>query len=181
MNTNQKKLEFTGLLSQSHQRLFAYVHSLVKDLHDADDIVQRTSLILWEKFELYDREQSFFSWAAGIARFEVLNFVRKRGRDKLYFGEDVAALLAESAEVQAPELEAQSAALSDCLQKLSVDQRELIQSCYLSATSVEDVARMRQRSTHSIYNSLRRLRRQLLDCVRRSMFVNGELNPGGAP
>ncbi len=181
LSTSQKKLEFTGLLSQSHQRLFAYVHSLVKDLNDADDIIQRTSLILWEKFESYDRRLSFFAWAAGVARLEVLNFIRKRGREKLCFSEDVATLLAQSTEAQASDLEAQSAALSDCLQKLTVDQRELINSCYLQDSSVEEVARSRQRSTHSVYNSLRRLRRLLLECVQRALFDDGELSPGSAP
>jgi DNA-directed RNA polymerase specialized sigma24 family protein len=32
-----------------HTRLFAYIHSLVRDLNDTDDLFQQVALILWKK------------------------------------------------------------------------------------------------------------------------------------
>src|SRR5262249_35538535 len=46
--------DFAEHLRQSQTRLYGYIHSLVRDLNDADDLFQQTSLILWKKFDEYD-------------------------------------------------------------------------------------------------------------------------------
>ena len=169
MPGKQKEIEFTGYLSQVHARLFDYVHSLVRNMSDADEIVQKTSLILWEKFDSYDRKRSFFAWASGVARFEVLNFVRSRGRDKLFFGDEVAKLIAEETELKSELLEQRESALSVCIQKLVENDQELVRKCYLEDSLIEDVAASLSRSTHSVYNSLRRIRKLLFECVNRAV------------
>ena len=165
---NNRKLEFTGYLSHSHQQLFAYVHSLVRNLNDADDILQKVAIVLWEKFDEYDRQRSFYSWACGVARFEVLNFVRKRGRDKLCFNEEVAELLAVTSEEQSDLNDARQDALPNCLEKLPDKQRSLIETIYLAEKPIAIVADNLGRSTHSVYNSLRKIRKALFDCVKRA-------------
>ena len=42
--------EFADYLRDHQSRLYAYIHSLVRDLNDADDLLQQTTLILWKKF-----------------------------------------------------------------------------------------------------------------------------------
>ena len=71
-----RKLEFAEHLRQHHAPLFGYIHSLLRNLSDADDLFQQTALILWKKFDEYDRARSFLSWACGVARFEIANFLR---------------------------------------------------------------------------------------------------------
>ena len=53
------KAEFAEYLSQNQTRLYGYIHSLVRDLNDADDLFQQTTLILWRKFGEFDRRLSF--------------------------------------------------------------------------------------------------------------------------
>ena len=62
------KVEFAEYLGQDQARLYGYIHSLVRDVHDADDLFQQTTLILWKKFGEFDRRLSFFAWACGVAR-----------------------------------------------------------------------------------------------------------------
>src|SRR5689334_3693597 len=59
--------EFAAHLREVQSRLYGYIHSLARDLNDADDLFQQTALIMWKKFDGYDRGRSFFSWACGIA------------------------------------------------------------------------------------------------------------------
>ena len=53
--------EFVRLLKQHDRRLSAYVHSLVPDWNEAEDIVQDTSVRLWEQFDKYDSDSNFCS------------------------------------------------------------------------------------------------------------------------
>ena len=110
----QRKVDFAEQLRAAQSRLFGYIHSLVRDLDDADDLFQQTTLILWNKFDDFDRARSFLSWACGVARLEVCNFLRSRGRQRLYFSDDLNLLLAEAQdELAHDEMEERRDALCD--------------------------------------------------------------------
>ena len=79
----------------NHERLFAYVFSLLPRRADAEDVFQRTSLTLWQKFEQWDRVTPFLSWACGVAFYQVRNFVRVASRDRLQFSDDLLARLSD--------------------------------------------------------------------------------------
>jgi RNA polymerase sigma-70 factor (ECF subfamily) len=160
--------EFAAYLHQDQGRLYGYIHSLVRDLNDADDLFQQTTLVLWKKFGEFDRERSFFAWACGIARLEVANFLR--GRQRLYFSDDLNLLLVEAhAEIPDEELEDRRDALARCVEKLRQRDRELLEECYATPSGVHEAAGRRGRSSQSVYNSLRRIRRGLFECVRRAL------------
>lgn len=161
---------FGDLLRQHQSRLFAYIHSLVRDLNDADDLFQQTALVLWRKFGDYEPGRSFFAWACGVARFEVTNFLRTRGRSKLYFSDQLNLLLVETqSAVGDDEWEGSREALGGCMTKLRERDRALLVECYADGSSVTGVARRQGRSSHSVHNSLRRIRRSLFECVQRTL------------
>ncbi len=157
------------LLRRHQTQLFGYIYSLVHDLDDADDLFQQASLVLWDKFEEFDRARSFISWACGVARFEVLNFIRSRHRNRLYFCDELNLALIAAQEVHDDErIEERRDALSCCMKKLRERDCALLEACYGRSATVGEVAASSGRSTHSIHNSLRRIRRALFECVRRT-------------
>src|SRR3954447_10189113 len=93
-----RKAEFSDWLLRPQTHLFGYIYSLVRDLDDADDLFQQTSLVLWDKFEQFDPSRSFVGWACGVARYEVLNFLRARIRHRLYFSDELNLALIETQE-----------------------------------------------------------------------------------
>jgi RNA polymerase sigma-70 factor (ECF subfamily) len=149
----------------------------VRDLNDADDLYQQTALILWKKFGEFDRRRSFFTWACGIARLEVASFLRNRGRQRLYFSDDLNLLLVEAqAELTSEELDDRRDALARCVERLRQRDRELLRECYGDSSDVHRAANRRGRSPQSIYNSLRRIRRALFECIARTLAQ--ESRPG---
>src|ERR1700689_3778613 len=84
---------FADYLRQHQSQLFGYIHSLVRDLNDAEDLFQQTTMILWNKFDEFDRARRFIAWGCGVARLEVANFLRARGRQHLYFSDELNLLL----------------------------------------------------------------------------------------
>jgi RNA polymerase sigma-70 factor (ECF subfamily) len=165
-----RKAEFAERLREAQSRLFGYIHSLVRDLDDADDLFQQTTLILWNKFDDFDRSRSFLSWACGVARLEVCNFLRSRGRQRLYFSDDLNLLLAEAQDEMAhDELEERRDALAGCVEKLRQRDRQLLDECYGREEGITEVAGRHGRSPQSVHNSLRRIRRSLFECIRRTL------------
>src|SRR5262245_22595876 len=176
-DVQSRKAEFAEDLRPDQTRLYGYIHALVRDLNDADDLYQQTALILWKKFGEFDRGRSFFAWACGVARLEVANFLRSRGRHRLYFSDDLSLLLVEAqAEMTDAELEDRRDALARCVEKLRQRDRELLRECYGEAADVHGAADRRGRSPQSTYNSLRRIRRALFECVARTLAQ--ESRPG---
>jgi RNA polymerase sigma-70 factor (ECF subfamily) len=169
------KAAFAAFLRQDQTQLFGYIYSLVRDLDDAEDLFQQTSLVLWDKFDQFDHERRFINWACGVARYEVMNFLRTRSRSRLYFTDELSLSLIEAQEELKDErLEERRDALSGCMNRLRPRDRDLLDACYGRATCIQDVARTWGRSTQSIHNSLRRIRRMLFECVRRSL-AQGDL------
>src|SRR3954454_14146141 len=91
-----RRAQFSERLLRHQTQVFGYLYSLVRNLDDADDLFQQTCLVLWNKFDQFDPSKSFAAWACGVARFEVSNFLRSRGRQRLYFSDDLNLLLIDA-------------------------------------------------------------------------------------
>jgi RNA polymerase sigma-70 factor (ECF subfamily) len=169
VDPHQRKALFAEHLRACQARLLGYLHSLVRDLDDAEDLFQQTAVVLWRKFDDFDGTRSFFAWACGVARFETTNFLRARGRQKLYFSDELNLLLVEAQEgLREDEDEARREALTGCVEKLRQRDRQLLQACY-GTEGVNAVAERLGRSSQSVHNSLRRIRRGLFECIHRAM------------
>jgi RNA polymerase sigma-70 factor (ECF subfamily) len=177
MNDDQnRKVEFAECLRRHQSQLFGYIHALVRDLNDADDLFQQTTTVLWKKFDDYDRQRSFLSWACGVARYEIANFLRARSRQRLYFSDELNLVLIEAQEeLQPVELEERREALVQCMTKLRERDRKLLETCYSAAGGVREAAQREGRSPQSVHNSLRRIRRALFECILRTLAQNSRI------
>lgn len=164
---HQRHRQFLRAFTAHEPALRAYVRRLVPTRADADDVLQEVSVVLWEKFAEFREGGDFRAWAFGVARYEVLAWMRDRGRDRLVLDEEVVARLAEETTAQEPALERQRAALERCLEKVEPDQRGLLMEAYQSGARIQQVAAESGRTVAGFYQWLHRMRRLLLDCVQR--------------
>jgi len=167
-----RREEFAENLRRNQTQIFSFIYSLVRNFDDADDLFQRTSLILWRKFERFDRSRSFVAWACGVARFEVANFLRDRDRRRQYFCDDLDAFLID-AHAELEHIEERREALAECMKKLRLRDQQLLQECYDGSAGIAEIARNWERSIQSIHNSLSRIRRALHECVQRNLERRG--------
>ena len=77
---NSPVRELARLWVQSQSVISAYITANVLDVQHAEDLVQEVAQVVAEKFDTFDRERSFISWALGIARNRVLKYYRSRSR-----------------------------------------------------------------------------------------------------
>lgn len=147
----------------------AYVRRLLPSRADADDVMQRVALILWDKFDQFREDGDFRKWSLGVARYEVLAWLRDRSRDRLVLAGDVAEMIAGESSDREPLLEQQRAALQSCLERLNPNHRQLLLESYRAKAKIHEIAATSGRSIGAFYQWLHRMRRVLLDCVQKEV------------
>ena len=166
---------FVSLYTRYQPQLYRFVATLVPHRQDADDVLQETARVLWQKFATYDPAQPFLPWAYAIARFEVLNHRQRAATQQRYFSDAVVDQLAGVREQYEELLSAQATALQGCLEKLPPPDRQLIQQRYLADDTLTDLARKLGRMRNSFYKSLQRIRAVLFQCVHGQLRAEGWL------
>ena len=165
---------FLRLFLQNERRIYAYIFTLVHNQMDSDDVLQETSLVLWEKFDPAHPPDDFAAWACRIAYFKVLDFCKKRQRSRVLFGEALLERLAETAIEQssALQLDERREALSGCIEKLSSRDRELLGWRFAEGGTTRSAAAQAGKRVDAVYKSLARIRQMLFECVTRT--IKGE-------
>lgn len=153
------------LMTQHQRRIFGYLYTLVPDRHDAEDLLQETSLVICEKFHEFRPGTDFVAWACQIAWWRVRASRQKFARSKVVFDDTVLEAVAHTASELAPEMSVRHEALAKCLAKLHPRDRELLMTRYEPGNGVEEAARRTGRSMDAAYKALTRLRKLLFDCV----------------
>jgi RNA polymerase sigma-70 factor (ECF subfamily) len=134
-------------------------------------------LILWKKWEEYDPNRNFFSWACGVAHNEVRNMLRRNRRGGARLSDDVLEQIA-NVRPQADNLfEQRSRFLAKCLEKLVDMQRTLIERCYLGNESIKAIAAQLGISPAALTMRLQRIRKTLFQCVDSAVRVEEEKSP----
>ena len=164
---------FVALYSRYERKLYRYVASLLSRPDDAEDVLQETARILWQKFGEYRREAPFLPWACRIAYYEVLNYCQRERTRHKHFQPAVIELLADARLQHDNLLEAQSRWLKMCVEKLAEIDRCLIQQRYGGEGSLAAMAEEAGRTPNALYKSLQRIRRTLLDCVDQGLHSEG--------
>ena len=85
MPTQDPTEHFIQALTESQNRLYGYIYSLVGDHHAAADVLQECNLVLLRKFGEFREGAEFIPWAFGIARFQVMAHLRDAKRKKARF------------------------------------------------------------------------------------------------
>ena len=88
---------------------------------------------------------------------------------------NVLELVAERSESVNENLHVRQAALAKCLGQLRPKDRALIQMRYAAGANGDKVARTLGRPANSVYQSLGRIRRVLVECVRMQLAAEGGL------
>jgi RNA polymerase sigma-70 factor, ECF subfamily len=160
---------FVQLFSMHQRSVHAYISTLVPSAADADDIMQETSLALWQKFPEFDPHRDFFRWACGVAYVAVLRFRRSTAKDKLWFNEELLELMSNDLLEREDTREFRRQALHQCIKKLDSSERRLIDARYSAGASVESVAQEFGRPPNAVYRALARIRDKLFDCITRTV------------
>lgn len=194
MKSQNRHNLFSELITAHQSQLYGYIFALVRNREDAADLFQSVCVVLWKKFDSFlnadaannphlaanaDTEgnrgnlednhldnDAFFPWARQTAIFEVRNFLR-REKSRHHLTEELLEAFTEcDFDRQSDATTSYMDALRSCKGKLPSVDTELLDCHYGKGLSVQQVADRIGRTRQSVGNSLLRIRKSLLDCIR---------------
>lgn len=165
--------EFIRSFTQSQRPLFLFILPLVGNPSDADEVLQETNLVIWSKWNQFEEGTNFLAWGRAIARLEVFRFRRTRGRKLCFLQDDILEIVADKTATMNDDTYLRQEALALCITQLRAKDRELIQMRYAPGVNGDQVAEMLGRPANSVYQSLGRIRRVLMECVRHRLAEEG--------
>jgi RNA polymerase sigma-70 factor (ECF subfamily) len=151
----------------------AFIASIVRDSHRADDLLQEVARISAEKFDDYDSSRAFTSWVLGIARYEILRFRRSQGRSRIVFSDSLLENLIGDFQDQSEHSEERRRALRDCLAGISGRRRIVLEMRYQRDLRPPDIAERLGITSNAVLVLLHRTRRILADCISRRLLREG--------
>jgi RNA polymerase sigma-70 factor (ECF subfamily) len=167
--------EFERLCKESRRAVLSYAYHCSRDWDVAEDIVQETLTIAFEKRDQYFAEANFGGWLISIARNV---WFRERERRRLkspltsFIDENAASLFDETAYLE-PAWTRESRALQGCLKKLNATDQDLIRAHFSEKKKYAEIAESRERTVSWVKVRMHRARMALLDCVRVTLSAEG--------
>lgn len=163
---------FVTLFARHEAELRRFVASFLPAWGDVDEVVQRSAIAIWRKFDQFDLGTDFMKWARVVARFEALAHRRKMARDRLAFREDILDLMAREAAEESPAH--LNEALEECLQAMPERQRTFVMLAYTPGVKIHELARDAGSTAAAFYMRLKRLRHALMRCIEDKTFAKEE-------
>jgi RNA polymerase sigma-70 factor (ECF subfamily) len=147
--------------------LKAYILSIVRDAHLAEDTLQDVTLVIARSWAEFNPAQSFERWARGIAWRVALANLRKYRRPVVELDEDVLEQIGAEVDRLGDEakLEDRKEALRQCIEQLSPVNQALIRERYFEERSYDDIAARSGRSLGALYVAFTRIHTALARCV----------------
>ncbi|MEM7011788.1 MAG: sigma-70 family RNA polymerase sigma factor [Verrucomicrobiota bacterium] len=161
--------DFVALILANQSRIHNFIRSLIPNKSDADDLFQKTSVVLWKKFEQYEPGTNFASWAMRVAYFEVCDYRKKMARARVTFSQDVFDALSEKVAEVSMDEDRRRDALEICIDGLNENNRELIRLRYIEDLAVDDVSKQIGRPSKTVYRVLSQVRKWLMNCIETRM------------
>lgn len=142
-----------------------YVVSLVPSFGLVDDVMQEVFITVTSKASDFEEGTDFRAWVFSIARYKVLEAIRKNGSSAIALDAKVIEALSDcESSVEFPE--DQLAAVQKCKESLAPQARRAIELRYEQAQFPPEIATKMGWTVNAVNVALSRARRALRDCVR---------------
>lgn len=163
---------FVRLITRHTDEIRRYLTTLLANERLADELMQDTALVIWDKFDQYDENRPFLPWAFRFAYFEVLRYRKQMQRDRLVFSDELLSMIADERVAMQSDIEVRRKALRECLETLPENDRRLIARRYESQDTIMDLARQLEVHPKRLYYTLEKIRQKLWLCVNGRMAAS---------
>jgi RNA polymerase sigma-70 factor (ECF subfamily) len=143
-----------------------FVLSLVRDPVVADDVMQEVAMVLWRRFNDFNPEHSFGSWARGIAYNKVLKRWRKYSRSPVVISSDAVEGVMAAYDRAEHQITDEEIALETCMEKLPERSREYVELRYVQKLQLNEIAERLDNTLNAVNKALGKIRGKLMDCIR---------------
>ena len=172
-NPDQLTRQFLSLLMAHQRQISAYISVLVPNFTDADDILQQTITVMWEKFGQYQAGTDFAAWGVRIAYYNILRYRKEKSKTAAQFNDSVFQSFCRVMEKKYSRADENLSALRSCIQKLTAGDKHLLHLRYGMNQTVRDIAQQTCKSIQFTYRALSRVHQFLHRCIHRTLGEDG--------
>lgn len=157
---------FERVVARYLPKLLAYSWAICGDYHTAQDALQESLLIAYDKLGQFEPGTDLLSWLRAITRHCSLSARRKLTKTAPVTEEAIERLYDTAA---SEGLSFEGEALSKCLQSLGGPFQRVVRDHYYSGMTLSDIAGAIGTTVSAVKQALYRARLALRDCVRRRL------------
>jgi RNA polymerase sigma-70 factor (ECF subfamily) len=163
----EKTMRVQQLFVKHQLGLRAFILSLEPNFTDAEDLLQEVFLVVTRKANEFEEGTNFFAWGCTIARYKLLELLRRRARAQALSEEVIEALCA--VEPEQPFEDSRLAILQQCLEQLAPKARQMMYLRYYGEHSPAQIARLVSWTPNAVRVALSRARTVLQECLERRL------------
>jgi RNA polymerase sigma-70 factor (ECF subfamily) len=169
--------KLTGEFVAGRHALYGFIYGLVRNTHDAEDILQEVWVRFFSALEKGVEIQNQATWCRGTARNLILHYWRDRKADKVVVVDpellDLVALAFTEQEGHHDYWLARQQALKECIAMLPVRSKRLLWMKYEQGLSAQAVAQRLVQSVDAVLKALSRVRQALRACAAEKLKIQG--------
>ena len=164
---SEKTMRVQQLFVKHQLGLRAFILSLEPNFTDAEDLLQEVFLVITRKANEFEEGTNFFAWGCTIARYKLMELLRRRARSQSLSEEVIEALCAVEPEHHFDD--SRLAVLQGCLEQLAPKARQMMYLRYYGEHSPAQIARLVSWTPNAVRVALSRARTVLQECLERRM------------
>ena len=175
MQSDVRGIAFLRLFVRHQQEIYAYILTLVQNVHDADDLFQEGLTVMWHKFDQFEPGTNFAAWAVQVMRYLILDYRRRCARNRqVQLSDEVLDAMMDRVPSLQDQMAVRLEALKDCIGQLDERARRMVKIRYERNTPVADMASQLKISVRQVQRTLASINGILLRCMRRSLAEGGD-------
>ncbi len=159
------------LYQQLSRRIYAFALRRLSTPDAAEEVVVETMYEVWRSAKNFAGQSKVNTWVLGIARYKVLDKMRKRGiqqtreidDEELEIQDESPGAFEKIAQAQ------QAQHVKDCLETLPDDQRECMHLVFFEEMSLVDIAEVQACPANTIKTRMFHARKKMKDCIEKQI------------
>ena len=152
---------FAEVTRRFQQMAFGYALALLRDLHQAEDVVQEAFVAAWFGLRTLADPAAFPGWFRTIVRHQAHRFLRQKHLDPLPLDAARAVPARDGGPDRGLEQGQQLATVLDAIERLPASQREVVTLFYVHECTQQDIATFLGLPVTTVNNRLHAARAQL--------------------
>lgn len=166
--------EITECILHHRLALMAYLFSVTRNYHMAEDVFQETCVKAIRHDEPFCSTEHALSWFRVVARHRAIDMIRASGSEYVGLSEQTLDALAKNwseADESKSIDERRLRALAECMKTLTPLNRTVLQMKYFENRSASEISEFMGNKISSAYQAISRVHQTLGDCIAKRMRV----------
>ena len=171
ISTDSRYEDFLTLFRMNESRIFGFILAFLPNFAKAEDILQETMIVMWRKFDDFEKGSNFAGWGIQIARYNLYKYHRENKASIVHFNSDALDNLSLCAEdYEKINVNSQIDALRICFGKLESKSKSLMLMKYEENLKMQDICEKIGMPIRTIYRHIARIHRALIKCIHETLY-----------